>query len=104
MNSSNSETAAAAPSGHGLFALLALALALGTAALYWPITRHPFIQFDDDQYIIANPHVTSGLSATNFVWAFTTSEQANWHLRRLRPTGSDWPIAVSMLTAFDLVN
>ena len=80
MSSSNSETAAApAPSGQKLFALLALVLALGTAALYWPITHHPFIQFDDEQYIIGNPHVTSGLSATNFVWAFTTSEQANWH-------------------------
>jgi tetratricopeptide (TPR) repeat protein len=54
-------------------------LALGTAALYWPITHHPFIHFDDDQYIVGNPHVTSGLSATNLVWAFTTSEQANWH-------------------------
>jgi tetratricopeptide (TPR) repeat protein len=61
------------------FALLCVVLALGTAALYWPITHHPFIHFDDDQYIVANPHVTSGLSATNFVWAFTTSEQANWH-------------------------
>ena len=80
MSSPNSDTAAAAaPSGQRLFALICLALALGTAALYWPITHHPFIQFDDEQYIIANPHVTSGLSATNFVWAFTTSEQANWH-------------------------
>jgi tetratricopeptide (TPR) repeat protein len=61
------------------FAVICLVLALGTAALYWPITSHPFINFDDMQYIVYNPHVTSGLSGTNFVWAFTTSEQANWH-------------------------
>ncbi len=67
------------PAGQRIFALVCVALALGTAALYWPITHHPFIQFDDTQYISANPHVTSGLSGTNFVWAFTTSEQANWH-------------------------
>ena len=54
-------------------------LALGTAALYWPITHHPFIQFDDMAYVVDNPHVNTGLNATNFVWAFTTSEQANWH-------------------------
>ena len=60
-------------------ALICLVLALGTAALYWPITGHPFILFDDEQYISANPHVTTGLNATNLVWAFTTGEQANWH-------------------------
>jgi len=80
MSSLSSETSTpAAPSGQKFFALICLVLALGTAALYWPITHHPFIIFDDEQYISFNPHVTSGLSATNFVWAFTTSEQANWH-------------------------
>src|SRR5262249_20927992 len=67
------------PAGRKFFTLICLVLALGTAALYWPITHHPFVQFDDEQYIVGNPHVTSGLSLTNAVWAFTTSEQANWH-------------------------
>ena len=71
--------AGAAAWGRQHFALIGLLLALGTVALYAPITQHPFIQFDDEQYVIGNPHVTSGLSATNFVWAFTTNEQANWH-------------------------
>src|SRR5271166_612087 len=80
MSSSGSETSpCGAESRHKFFALICVVLALGTVALYWPITHHPFIVFDDEQYISANPHVTSGLSGTNFVWAFTTSEQANWH-------------------------
>lgn len=80
MSSSSSESApGTALSSSRRFALLCLVLALGTVAVYWPISCHPFIVFDDEQYIAANPHVTSGLSATNFVWAFTTSEQANWH-------------------------
>jgi protein O-mannosyl-transferase len=62
-----------------LFVLICLVLALGTAALYWPITKHPFINFDDWQYVVENSHVNTGLSGTNTVWAFTTSEQANWH-------------------------
>ena len=66
-------------SGQKYFALICLVLALGTAALYWPITRHPFIIFDDEQYVTANPHVASGLSWTNVVWAFKSGEQANWH-------------------------
>src|SRR5450432_4222975 len=68
-----------APSARKLFALICLVLALGTAALYWPITSHPFILFDDDQYVTGNSHVTSGLKWTNIVWAFQTYEAANWH-------------------------
>ncbi|HUC85044.1 MAG TPA: hypothetical protein VL970_07625, partial [Candidatus Acidoferrales bacterium] len=77
--SSSDSTDRVADSGIKLFALLCAVLALGTAALYWPITHHPFIHFDDDDYIVGNAHVNSGLSATNLVWAFTTSDQANWH-------------------------
>jgi Tfp pilus assembly protein PilF len=80
MNPPNSETSGSGiPPGQKTFALICLVLALGTAALYWPITHHPFIIFDDEQYISANPNVTSGLNGTNFVWAFTTGDQANWH-------------------------
>ena len=77
--SSSETTVAATPFAQKYFALICLVLALGTAVLYWPITHHPFILFDDIQYVVENPHVDTGLSATNFVWAFTTSEQANWH-------------------------
>lgn len=80
MSPSHSETnTTATTSGKNYFPLVCLILAIVTAVLYWPITHHPFILFDDIQYVAENPHVTSGLSATNFVWAFTTSEQANWH-------------------------
>ena len=80
MSPSSSDPAATeAPRRKKMCALVCLVLALGTAALYWPITHYPFIQFDDMQYVAENPHVNTGLSATNFVWAFTTTEQANWH-------------------------
>src|SRR3984885_2977956 len=61
------------------FTAICLVLALGTAALYWPITRHPFVIYDDAQYVTGNTHVTTGLSWPNFVWAFKNSEAANWH-------------------------
>jgi tetratricopeptide (TPR) repeat protein len=62
-----------------LFVALCFALALVTAALYWPITRNGFVNLDDEQYVTANPHVTSGLTWTNVGWAFRSSEAANWH-------------------------
>ena len=61
------------------FALICLVLALGTTALYWPIISHPFIIFDDEEYVTANAHVTSGLSWENFRWAFEGAHAANWH-------------------------
>ena len=68
-----------ARSDNKLFALICLALALGTAALYWPITSHPFILFDDEEYVTVNKHVITGLNWENFRWAFTNVEAANWH-------------------------
>ncbi len=64
---------------HRLFIGLCLALALGTLALYWPMTHNGFVNFDDEQYIIGNAHVTSGLTWTNVVWAMQSGEAANWH-------------------------
>src|SRR5271154_3251471 len=61
------------------FGFICLVLVLVTSALYWPITNHPFILYDDEQYVTINPHVTTGLNWTNFVWAFKNVEAANWH-------------------------
>ena len=62
-----------------LFLLICLVLALGTVALYWPVTRHPFITLDDQQYVTQNSHVQSGLTWAGVKWAFSNFEAANWH-------------------------
>jgi protein O-mannosyl-transferase len=62
-----------------LFAIICLVLATLTLTVYWPLTSHPFINFDDDDYIVGNTHVTSGLSWANLIWAFKTGDAANWH-------------------------
>jgi len=54
-------------------------LAAATLALYNPVSRHPFVNFDDDRYIVQNPHVQAGLSWSTIAWAFTSTSQANWH-------------------------
>jgi protein O-mannosyl-transferase len=60
-------------------AMICFALAILTLILYWPTAYHGFINFDDPDYIIANPHVNSGLSWPNIVWAFDGAHSANWH-------------------------
>jgi Tfp pilus assembly protein PilF len=54
-------------------------LALATLAVYAPMLFHPFINYDDSQYLLDNPHVATGLSIENIRWAFTSIYQANWH-------------------------
>lgn len=56
-----------------------LALVAANLAVYAPVREHPFIAFDDPQYVAENRHVNTGLSAGNVVWAFASGEQGNWH-------------------------
>lgn len=48
-------------------------------ALYNPVNRHPFVNYDDDRYVTENPHIRNGLSWDTVSWAFTAEEQGNWH-------------------------
>jgi Flp pilus assembly protein TadD len=59
--------------------LVALGLALLAIAVYSPVLRCQFVNYDDNHYVTENVHVRSGLTWTTFTWALTTTEQANWH-------------------------
>jgi protein O-mannosyl-transferase len=54
-------------------------LVAATLALYNPVNQHPFVNYDDDRYVVDNVHVHAGLSWDTVRWAFGTGEQANWH-------------------------
>ncbi len=56
--------------------LMAALLALVTMALYWPAMRFGFVNFDDPDYVTANPHVQGGLTWAGVKWAFGNTEQA----------------------------
>ncbi len=59
--------------------LLCLLLAASVLACYNPVTHNSFLRYDDDRYIVDNPHVRAGLTWATVKWAFTTYEEANWH-------------------------
>jgi tetratricopeptide (TPR) repeat protein len=61
------------------FLWVCLALALGTLALYWPVTDHPFTCIDDNEYIVNNPQTQAGLTWHGLVWAFNGIHVGNWH-------------------------
>jgi hypothetical protein len=53
-------------------------LAAVTLAVYWPVTRHGFINFDDPPYITENPNVRAGLTWHGLAWAFQIGYAAYW--------------------------
>lgn len=59
--------------------LVVLGLIVGTLALYYPVSSHPFLNYDDDVYVVNNHHVQAGLSFTTVEWAFRSLAASNWH-------------------------
>jgi hypothetical protein len=78
MSASNLEKPQQACKSRALL-LVSLALLVMILAVYWQTGSHEFLNFDDEAYVTANPHVVSGISGKNMVWAFTSFEEANWH-------------------------
>jgi hypothetical protein len=72
--------------------VLCLLLVVATLAVYNPVNRNGFVNFDDDQYIAHNPHVTAGLSWQTVVWAFSHYYEANWHPLTWISHALDWQL------------
>jgi len=58
---------------------ICLALAAITLAIYWPVTGHDFVDYDDNFFITKNPHVQKGFTRDNLSYAFTTRDAYLWH-------------------------
>jgi Tfp pilus assembly protein PilF len=59
--------------------LIYLGLFLTTTAVFWPVTRCEFVNFDDSQYVTENPHIKQGLTLAGVGWAFSSTVEGNWH-------------------------
>ena len=78
----NAETAAAPASWKEKVrrpGVLCLLLAVTTLAVFLPVRRHGYVNYDDSDYVTANTHVQSGLKWENVVWAFKSGHASNWH-------------------------
>lgn len=58
--------------------LIPLVLILACLALYSPVRHHAFVNYDDPDYVTANPHVLAGLTVAGVRWALTSTYGANW--------------------------
>ena len=59
--------------------LVSLGLLIAVFLIYGQTVNHPFIDFDDSEYVYENAVVRQGLSWNGIVWAFSTFWSANWH-------------------------
>ncbi len=59
--------------------IICLGLAAITLAVFWPVSRHDFINLDDPDYVTANPTVQAGITGPGLRWAFSGSHASNWH-------------------------
>ncbi len=58
---------------------LCLLLAAVVFAVYFPALRHPFVIYDDVDYVSQNRQVQQGLTLGTFRWALTSMQFSNWH-------------------------
>jgi len=59
--------------------VLGLLLAIVTVVLYLPVHSYPFINFDDNRYVVDNPHIRNGVNLSLAKWALLHSYLYNWH-------------------------
>ncbi len=59
--------------------ILCLLVALATLALYNPVMRAPFLNYDDPVYVTENAQVRAGLNWNTIVWSFRTPRAVDWH-------------------------
>jgi hypothetical protein len=52
---------------------------MAIVALYYPVHRYPFVDYDDDTYVTDNWHIKYGFDREMLKWAFTSFYADNWH-------------------------
>jgi tetratricopeptide (TPR) repeat protein len=62
-----------------LVVILCLILAALTLAVYNPVIRNQFVDFDDQAYILRNSHIQRGLNWQLVKWSVTTFYYGIWH-------------------------
>jgi tetratricopeptide (TPR) repeat protein len=58
---------------------ICLFLVLSTLVVYWPVTGHQFVNYDDTDYVTENSYVQAGLSAKGLAWVWHSDVARNWH-------------------------
>ena len=58
---------------------IGLVLAAVTLAVFWPVTHYEFVNYDDTDFITANPTIQAGVTARGLGYALHAEVARNWH-------------------------
>ncbi|MBN2018659.1 MAG: hypothetical protein JW749_00360, partial [Sedimentisphaerales bacterium] len=59
--------------------LICLILGLATFAVFFQVHSFKFVNYDDDIYVYANPHIQAGITPESVKWAFSSTYANFWH-------------------------
>jgi Flp pilus assembly protein TadD len=62
-----------------LVLLIYFALLISTLLVFCQVRHFDFVNYDDNDYVTANPHVLNGLTADAVSWALATGYFGNWN-------------------------
>ena len=91
---------------NGINVALSWLLILLIVTVYSQVGSHPFVDYDDPDYVAGNLHVQAGLTWNTLTWALTALDAGNWHpvtwlshaldcqLFGLDPAGHHWSSVV----------
>ena len=81
-----------------------IVLFLVTMALYWPTTRFPFVNYDDQTYVYQNPVLLKGLSWAGVQYALASIVSGNWHPLTMMSLMADASVYGSFAGGYHLTN
>jgi protein O-mannosyl-transferase len=73
-------------------AAVCIALAVVTLFAFQGVRHNSFLIYDDDLYVLENPHVQHGLTLESARWALTSRYAANWHPLTWMSHMVDWSL------------
>jgi tetratricopeptide (TPR) repeat protein len=59
--------------------LVSLLLVVACVGAMAGVLENGFVNYDDGTYVVDNPYVRGGLTASGLAWAFTSTYAGNWH-------------------------
>jgi tetratricopeptide (TPR) repeat protein len=62
-----------------IYVTICILLAAVTFTVYFRALTNPFVNYDDQGYVVENSHVQQGLTLATLHWVLTSTDATNWH-------------------------
>ncbi len=84
--------------------MIVILLIVMSCLAFGRIAENNFINLDDNEYILENHHIQTGLNSQSIKWAFTSVIKGNWHPLTLLSHMLDWSLFGANASGHHLVS